>query len=107
MPPAAEQPATLVRRGLGWLRRSPLKWGVLYVALVPVFATLYSSLPARSFHHANIKIEAPLAADAAGLLDALTASVDARLTSTTWAGLFGRLRVAPTSVRVCPDPSYG
>ena len=87
-------------RALGGLWRTPLKWGVLYLALVPVFATIYSSLPARSFHDTNIKIEAPLASDAGGLLRALTAAVDARVEAASWHTSAGKLRLVRPSVKV-------
>jgi hypothetical protein len=82
------------------MRRSPFVWAVLYLLLVPVFATAYAALPARSFRDSNIEAEAPLATDAAGLRDALTTSVSPRVTPMSWTSPLGKLRVDPASVRV-------
>jgi len=82
------------------MRRSPFKWGVLYLALVPAFATAYAALPARSFRDSNIEVEAPLEADSAGLRDALTAAVSPKAVPMSWTSPVGKLRVDPGSVRV-------
>ena len=79
---------------------SPLRWGVLYLALVPMFTTVYASLPARSFHDADIQFEAPLANDAARLISALSEAVGAQHRTPTWDTPLGPLELEPGTIRI-------
>lgn len=74
---------------------SPLKWLILYVALIPAFAAWYLSLPPRSLQDSNIERERSLESDAIGLLPALTAMAKlSKATAPVWktSGITLRLR---------------
>jgi len=72
----------------------------VYLALVPIFATVYASLPARSFHDTNIQLEASLASDAAGLITALSDAVGAHQGTPMWTTPLGTVELEPASLRV-------
>jgi hypothetical protein len=78
------------------LARLPLKWLLLYVALIPAFAVWYVSLPPHSLRDANIESERSLENDAIGLLPELTAM--ARLPKAkvpTWTASGDKLSLLP------------
>jgi Ion channel len=76
----------------------PLILGLTYLALAPVFATIYDGLPARSFHDSNLEIEQPLTSDARGLLGALTRLIQPGVTS-RWTTATAHLNINPPSVK--------
>ena|SRR5450755_3019665 len=79
-----------VRRLLRSLQSRAWPWGLGYVALIPIFATVYSTLPPGNFHDSNIEHEQALTGDAARLRMALTREVIARASGATWRGPQGR-----------------
>jgi hypothetical protein len=79
---------------------SPLKWLVLYVALVPAFASGYSLLPPGSLHDSNIELEPSLVADAYRLLPSLTPTIRERVSDATWKASGFELRIVPGTVLV-------
>jgi hypothetical protein len=79
--------------------RSPLRWLLLYIALIPAFAAWYASLPPRSLRDSNIEFEGSLGSDATSLLPALTAM--ARLPKAvvpTWTASGDKLRLLPQTL---------
>jgi hypothetical protein len=70
----------------------------MYLALAPVFATIYNRLPTRSFHDSNLEIEQPLTSDARGLLGALTRLIQPGVTP-KWTTAAAHLDINPSSVR--------
>jgi hypothetical protein len=85
----------LVRSAAFWL-------GIFYLALIPVFAFLYTSLGHNSFYDSNSKREKGAYEDAAGLRDSLTSDVRRHLRKLTWRlGGHGHipLKINPSSVR--------
>jgi hypothetical protein len=80
--------------------------GLMYLALAPLFATVYSSLPANSFHDSNLQIEQPLTSDADQLLAALTRVIRPGVT-TKWTTPTAHLRIVPASVRAATIQASG
>jgi hypothetical protein len=79
----------------------PLRFGLVYLALVPVFAVLYWTLPARSLHDSNAILEASLAHDADALVSDMTSAVKSRVVEgADWRVGSGRFRIVRDSVRV-------
>ena len=59
-------------------------WAVAYLSLTPLFATVYSSLPHKSFYDSNAQQEKGLYGDAERLRTALTHAVRDHLRRTKW-----------------------
>jgi Ion channel len=66
------------------LIRSPAFWGIAYLSLIPIFATVYSAQGVGGFHDSNIRNEAATADDAAELRDSLTTAAVSRIKHLTW-----------------------
>lgn len=79
-------------------RGVPLILGLTYLALAPLFATIYDCLPAKSFHDSNLQIEQPLTSDARALLGALTRLIQPGVTP-TWTTATAQFHISPSSVR--------
>jgi hypothetical protein len=84
----------------------PLTLGLIYLALAPVFATVFVSLPAKSFHDSNLELEQPLTSDADQLLAALTRLIRPGVT-TKWTTATARLHIDPASVRAAAIQADG
>jgi hypothetical protein len=86
---------------LSRLKQSRLRFGLVYLAFVPIFGVVFDNLPAGSFHDSNILLERSLANDATGLIDGLTKSIKARIPEGT--GFYRgntRFMIKPGSVAV-------
>lgn len=79
---------------------APWRWGVIYLLLVPLFATAYYSLPPRSLYDSNMERETAMIADAERLRQALTSAVRSRIQDTRWHSSSVDLQVALDSVRI-------
>ena len=98
--PVAAVRADLRRLGafLSW-RRPPL-WALVYLALIPGFATAFWFLPAASFHDSNSVREAGAFTDAVRLRAALTRSIVDHLRGRTWTYHGERLQLSPQTIDV-------
>ena len=79
---------------------------MFYLALAPIFATIYNSLPERSLHDANLELEQPLTTDADHLLAAMTTLIQPSV-STEWNTNRGRFEIDRTSVRAAQIQADG
>jgi hypothetical protein len=77
-----------------------MTWFLVYIALVPIFATAYASLPQGGLHDSNTEIERPLASDARRLEASLTAATNARIKQPAWVGDDTILRLLPYTLQV-------
>jgi len=91
-----------VSRIAGLRRSAALRWGLVYLALMPVFATIYVSLSPGSFHDSNIEHEQATAADAAKLIGVLTHDIVQRWHhgDVSWNTSDGDFYLTPSTVRV-------
>ena len=89
---------------LKWLR-----WGVVYLAAVPVFAGLYTNLGPNSLHDANSTLERSVALDAGALISALSRAVNERVGhATRWRANDARNQLSgPVRVSKLHKPENG
>ena len=87
---------SLVRHSI----RSPAVWAVAYLSLIPLFATVYSSLPHESFYDSNAQQEKSLYGDAERLRTALTHAVRHHLRRMRWPVGTGMLALDRRTIEV-------
>lgn len=104
--PEAEIDARPARRsvfGRAWT------WAVTYLLLIPVFAIIYASLPAGSFHDSNLQYESSFQADTVALEQTLADSIRSNALTTPWqySSFSVALNKASLSVTVLPPQPDG
>jgi hypothetical protein len=93
----------LVRAGWSrvWsLRRQPLRFGVLYLSLVPVFAVAFASLGPSSLHDANSGLESTSVTDARSLAATLTREMRSRSSRVVYRTGAGLRQTVPDTIAV-------
>ena len=88
-----------VRRDFIDVIRRPCTWACIYVALIPLYATLYTGLPAGSFYDSNIQRESAFSKDYDSLRASLAAWIGAE-TTLTWRQDRDTFRMLTTSLQV-------
>jgi Ion channel len=79
----------------------PLRFGFIYLTLVPLFALGYWLLPSQSLHDSNVIFEGSLAHDADALVNGMTSAVKDRVAiGANWRAAGGIFEIRRDSVRV-------
>ena len=86
---------------MGDVLRSPRLWfAAFYLALIPIFATIYDNLPGGSFYDSNIQRENGVANDTEALQKELAADITAHVRATTWTSESAQLQFDKATIRV-------